>query len=163
MQKRLFIIRHGKSSWESEVRDVDRPLTERGVRNSYDMADRLAKVDLIPEKIYSSTGIRALHTSIIMARVWGLSEDAVSVRESLYMSGSDEIDKVLSDVPEEFNAVAVYGHNPAFTSYANRLLSTPLDNLPTAGVVVLTFEAASWKELFSGKLVDEHVDCPRKK
>ena len=152
-----------QSSWESEVRDVDRPLTERGVRNSYDMAERLAKVDLIPEKIYSSTGIRALHTAIIMARVWELPEDTVSVRESLYMSGAEEIDEVLSDVPEEFNAVAVYGHNPTFTSYANRFLSTPLENLPTTGVVVLTFEAASWKELFKGKLVDEHVDCPRKK
>ena len=71
MQKRLFIIRHGKSSWESEVRDMDRPLTKRGVDNSYDMALRLANVSLIPERIYSSTGIRALHTAVIMARVCG--------------------------------------------------------------------------------------------
>ncbi len=163
MQKRLFIIRHGKSSWESEVKDADRPLTKRGVENSYDMAQRLAEFDLIPEKIFSSTGIRALHTAVIMARVWELPDDAVSVRDSLYMSGSGEIDEVLGEVPEEVSAVAIYGHNPTFTAFVNRYLSTPLDNLPTTGVVVFTYEAKSWKELFNGKLLEEHVDCPKKR
>lgn len=163
MQKRLFIIRHGKSSWESEVRDMDRPLTKRGVDNSYDMAERLARVNLIPERIYSSTGIRALHTAVIMARVWELPDEALRVRDSLYMTGSSEIDALLADVPADVSSLALYGHNPTFTAYANRYLSTPLDNLPTAGVVVLTYEAESWKELFNGTLLEEHVDCPKKR
>ena len=142
---------------------MDRPLTERGVRNSYDMAARLAKADLVPEMLYSSTGIRALHTAVIMAREWKLPDDTLLARESLYMSGGREIDDVLAEIPENIESVAIYGHNPTFTAYANKYLSTPLDNLPTAGVVVLTFEAESWTTLSDGKLLEEVVDFPKKK
>ena len=82
MKRQLFIVRHGKSSWESEVRDIDRPLTERGVRNSYEMAERLLRAGLVPEKIYSSNGVRALHTAVIMARSWQLSSEVISVLSS---------------------------------------------------------------------------------
>ncbi len=162
MQKTLFIIRHGKSSWESEVGDIDRPLTERGVRNAYDMATRLANVNLIPERIYTSTAARALHTAVIMARVWELPEAVFSVRESLYMCGAADIDDVLAEIPEELNAVAIYGHNPTFTAYANQFLSSSIDNIPTAGVVVLTIETNSWTELRSGTVVEEVFDFPKK-
>lgn len=162
MHRKLIIIRHGKSSWESEVRDLDRPLTERGVRNSYDMALRLANTGMIPEKIYSSTGIRALHTAVIMARVWELPDDALSVRESLYMSGSGEIDLLLAEIPEEVNSIAIYGHNPTFTTYANRFVNAPIDNIPTAGVVVLTFDSDSWNEISRSNLVEEVFDYPKR-
>jgi len=162
MQKTLFIIRHGKSSWEAEVGDIDRPLTERGVRNAYDMATRLVKVNLIPEQIYTSTAARALHTATIMARVWELPEVAFSLRESLYMCGSAEINELLAEIPDELSAVAIYGHNPIFTELANQFLSTAIDNIPTAGVVVLTIETNSWTELRSGTVVEEVVDFPKK-
>lgn len=162
MQKTLFIIRHGKSSWESEVGDADRPLTERGVRNSYEMATRLANANLIPEQIYASGAARALHTAVIMARVWELPDDALAVRESLYMCGSAEINAVLAEIPEELNSVAIYGHNPIFTAFANHFLSSSVDNIPTAGVVVLTIEAISWTELRSGTVLEELVDFPKK-
>lgn len=142
---------------------MDRPLTDRGVRNSYDMAERFAKAKIIPEKIYSSTGIRALHTAVIMTRVWNLADEALSIRESLYMAGHDEIDQILSEIPSEINSVAIFGHNPAFTDFANRYLKEQLANLPTAGMVVLTFEADSWLEISRSNLIDEVVDCPSKK
>lgn len=162
MQRRLFIIRHGKSSWESEVRDMDRPLTDRGVRNSYEMAQRLAAAGMVPEKIYSSTGIRALHTAVIMAREWELPDEALSVRESLYMSGSNEIDMILAEIPEDVHSVAIYGHNPTFTGYANRFVNSSIDNIPTAGVVVLTFDTDNWNEISRSNLVEELFDYPKK-
>ncbi len=162
MQKTLFIIRHGKSSWESEVKDIDRPLTERGVRNSYEMATRLANANLIPELVYSSSAARALHTAVIMTRVWELPDKSFSIRELLYMSGAAEIDAVLAEIPEEVNSVAIYGHNPTFTAFANQFLSAAIDNIPTAGVVVLTIEASSWTELRSGTVLEEVVDFPKK-
>lgn len=162
MQKKLFIIRHGKSSWESEVRDMDRPLTERGVRNSYDMAERLAQAGMIPERIYSSTGIRALHTAVIMARVWELPDDVLLLRDSLYMSGSSEIDMLLAEIPEDIDSIAIFGHNPTFTGYANHFVNHSIDNIPTAGVVVLTFDTDNWNEISRSNLVEEVFDYPKK-
>lgn len=162
MHRKLYIIRHGKSSWESEVRDMDRPLTERGVRNSYDMAERLAKNGMIPEKVYSSTGIRALHTAVIMARVWNLPDQDLSVRASLYMSGSSEVDMLLAEIPDEVESAAIFGHNPAWTAYANRFMNHSIDNIPTAGVVILTFDTDSWNEISRSNLVEEVFDYPKK-
>lgn len=162
MHKKLFIIRHGKSSWESEVGDIDRPLTERGVRNSYEMATRLADAGMVPEKIYSSTGMRALHTAVIMARVWELPDEALSQRDSLYMSGKSEIDTVLAETPEDVHAVAIFGHNPTFTGYANLFVNQAIDNIPTAGVVVLTFDTDNWNEISRSNLVEEVFDYPKK-
>ncbi len=162
MQRKLFIIRHGKSSWESEVRDMDRPLTERGVRNSYDMAQRMVLAGMIPERIYSSTGIRALHTAVIMARVWELPDEALSVRDTLYMSGTNEIDSLLAELPDDVSSVAIYGHNPTFTGYANRFVNHAIDNIPTAGVVVLTFDTDNWNEISRSNLLEEVFDFPKK-
>lgn len=162
MHRKLFIIRHGKSSWESEVRDMDRPLTERGVNNSYEMAERLAQAGIIPEKIYSSTGIRALHTAVIMARVWELPDEALSVSDALYMSDSSEIDMLLAEIPGDVHSLAIYGHNPTFTAYANLFVKASIDNIPTAGVVVLTFDTDNWNEISRSNLVEEVFDYPKK-
>lgn len=126
------------------------------------MAERIARADLVPERIYCSTAARALHTAIIMARVWELPDDALSLRESLYMSGSQEIDEVLAELPDEVSSVAVFGHNPTFTSYANHFVNHAIDNIPTAGIVVLTFEANNWNEISRSNLVKEVFDYPRK-
>lgn len=162
MQRRLFIIRHSKSSWESEVQDLDRPLTDRGVRNSYEMAQRLADAGMVPEKIFSSTGIRALHTAVIMARVWELPDGALSLRESLYMTGSTAIDMLLAETTEDVHAIAIFGHNPTFTDYANLFVNSSIDKIPTTGVVVLTFDSENWSDISRSNLVEEVFDYPKK-
>ena len=60
--KKLIIVRHGKSSWEYDgILDIDRPLKQRGIRNGYEMAQRLSEADIVPDLIYSSSASRALH------------------------------------------------------------------------------------------------------
>ncbi len=51
MAKQLFIIRHAKSDWDDpKLSDHDRPLNKRGHKNAPEMARRLVKKHLIPEK-----------------------------------------------------------------------------------------------------------------
>lgn len=161
MQRKLFIVRHGKSSWETVVDDFDRPLAERGISNSYDMAKRLLREGLVPEEIYSSPANRALHTAIIMSRVWNLGEDKVHICEDLYLPSIDDIAGCIFRIPDQVTSAAVYGHNPGFTQFANRFLHPRIDNVPTAGVVILTLEMDSWTDLYNAKIVDEFVDFPK--
>ena len=52
MERRLFIVRHGKSSWEHEnLDDVDRPLAERGKRNAWEMAGRMLEDKMVPAPV----------------------------------------------------------------------------------------------------------------
>ena len=85
MERKLFIIRHGKSSWDHPgLDDIDRPLAERGILNSEEMAKRLSNKGLIPELLVSSPASRALNTALIMARFWMLKPAALQIYEPLY-------------------------------------------------------------------------------
>jgi len=162
MQRKLFIIRHGKSSWESIVSDIDRPLLERGVKNSYEMAARLAERNLVPELAMSSPANRALHTAIIMAKVWEMNDQDLLIRKSLYLPEVDDIAETIFEVDDQVASVAIFGHNPGFTQFANRFLDPQIDNLPTAGIVVLTLEMDTWSDLFSARIADTLFDYPKK-
>lgn len=162
MQRKLFIIRHGKSSWDSIVADIDRPLTERGVKNSYEMAVLLANRGEVPELVISSPANRALHTAVIMARSWELNDHRLLVRKSLYLPEIEDIAETLSEVDDTIASVAVFGHNPGFTQFANRFLEPQVDNVPTAGVVVVTMELDSWNDISDARVVDTFFGYPKK-
>jgi len=163
MDRQLYIIRHGKSSWDAIVDDLDRPLTERGVRNSYEMATRLQEKGLVPEAVYSSPANRALHTAIIMSRVWKVPEDRMHICMGLYLPEPDDIAAVVFGVPDELKTVAVYGHNPGFTEFANRFMKRPVDNVPTAGAVVVSMKLDSWSDLYNGRVKNVVFDYPKNK
>lgn len=164
MERRLFIIRHAKSSWDYEgLADIHRPLAERGIRNATTMAERLKERKLLPQLLLTSPATRALNTALIMSRIWGLPPEALQIREEIYEASFRDLDAVLETLPAEETDVAIFGHNPTFTLYANRFLDPPLDNLPTAGVVVVTLDTDGWDDLASSRITETYVDTPKRK
>ena len=163
MKRKLYIIRHGKSSWDNEgLDDIDRPLSQRGLKAAGMMAERLMAKGLVPDLIFSSPANRALNTALIMQRTWGLDPSRLEIFDDLYMAYLEEISDVVEKVPDKVESLAIFGHNPSFTMYANKFLRHPLDNLPTAGVVVVTLESDSWKRLGRKQVVETFVDFPKK-
>lgn len=160
----MLIIRHAKSSWDYDgLADLFRPLSERGLRNASTMAERLKKLKVIPELLLASPATRALNTALIMSRIWDLPPAALQIREEIYEAAPRDLDVVLESVPDDVTCVALFGHNPAFTRYSNRFLKSPLDNLPTAGVTVVTLDTEGWTDLDESRVVDTYVDYPKKK
>ncbi|MCP4311719.1 MAG: histidine phosphatase family protein [Bacteroidetes bacterium] len=163
MERKLFIIRHGKSSWDNEgLDDIDRPLSDRGTRSAAMMAGRLQEKELVPGLIYSSPANRALNTALIMKRAWGLDPSVLQIHDDLYMAYMSEITEVVGQAPDDEDSLAIFGHNPSFTQYANTFLKAPLDNLPTAGVVVVTLESESWKRIGRDHVTQTYVDYPKR-
>ena len=164
MERRLLIIRHGKSSWDHEgLDDIDRPLSDRGIRNAGEMARRLLERGTVPQLILSSPANRALNTALIMLRTWEMDTEKLQIHDPLYMAYVSEIEEVVAGVAREVKDLAVFGHNPSFTEYANRFLDEPLDNLPTAGVVELRLDTDDWNGIGRRDLIAAHVDYPKRK
>jgi phosphohistidine phosphatase len=164
MERRLYIIRHGKSSWDNDMLDdIDRPLANRGLRNAEEMALRLKNAGLVPQLVYTSPANRAKTTALIMCRHWGLGPSEIQFHDQLYMAYASEIQDVVSLAPDGISDLAIFGHNPSFTLFVNQFLDEPLDNLPTAGVAVLSFDSETWSELSREKVKQVVVDIPKKK
>ncbi len=163
-KRRLYIIRHGKSSWDNEgLDDIDRPLTQRGIRNAGEIAERFLRKSLNPQLILSSPANRALNTALIMSKIWDVSPENLQIHDPLYLADVSEIEQVVSSAPAEITDLAIFGHNPSFTMYANLFLASPLDNLPTAGAVVVTLESEEWDGIERRHVKGTYVDYPKRK
>ena len=164
MERKLFIIRHGKSSWDNEgLDDFDRPLAGRGIQGAEIMANRLLEKGLTPDLIFASPASRALNTALIMSRIWSFDPGSLQIHDDLYMAYVSEVVEVVKQAPDQVANLAIFGHNPSFTLYANTFLDMPLDNLPTAGVVVISLESDNWKGIGKKHVTHTHVDFPKRK
>ncbi len=161
--KKLIIVRHGKSSWGYEnVADIDRPLKNKGIKNSYEMAARVQDLGHEPDAIISSPAVRALHSAIIFLRVLKVPLDKLFVNELFYHASDNELFEKIKSLDNNVETLMVFGHNPTFTSLANLFVKNEIDNIPTTGIVVLTFSVDTWNQISSKNLVEEFFDYPKR-
>ncbi|HAN17959.1 MAG: hypothetical protein A2X13_10400 [Bacteroidetes bacterium GWC2_33_15] len=161
--KYLYIIRHGKSVRDfKDVPDYDRPLKEKGINDSYKIAEKLMIKKNIPQLIMSSPANRALHTALIFARIFNYPVDKISIIKDLYMSSESENMELVKEIDNPIKSVMLFGHNPSFTDFANSFLNEKIDELPTSGVVCLKFETDTWKNIGNIKPVEYFFDYPKK-
>ncbi|MGS2761534.1 SixA phosphatase family protein [Sinomicrobium sp. M5D2P9] len=148
--KQLTIIRHAKSSWDYSVGDRDRPLKEKGINDAILVASHVKDKIPIPDVVFSSPANRALHTCTIFLRMLDIPPEKLRLTWELYdFSGASVVNfiRMLSDDCEK---VMIFGHNHAFTEVSNNFGDRYTDNLPTSGIVHITFEGDSWKETGKG-------------
>ncbi len=163
MGKKIFIVRHGKSDWSTpDISDIDRPLKPRGVRDAYKMAKLLKQKKEQANLIISSPATRAIHTAIIFSRILQIPEKNILVEYKLYMADSAAIKEYCQNISDDYNEIMIVGHNPGFTSFANKFTPNDITNVPTSGLVILDFDCSSWKDIAPEVLKDHFFDYPRK-
>jgi len=156
--KELILIRHAKSDWANEsIKDIDRPLNERGYGDAYILAKWFKEEMGLPDQMLSSPATRAISTAFIFARVFGVKEKDVLLDETLYESDVKSYLKSISQTNNKINRLMVFGHNPTLTTVANELNKDLLfDNIPTCGIVKIGFEFNDWNAVLNkpeGKLL----------
>lgn len=155
-------MRHAKSSWAIPGQnDFDRALNERGKKDAPEMGKRIFKQGFNPQLIISSPAKRTLKTAKEVAKQLSYNEELIELENSIYNAHDDEIVSIIRDLDDAFNDVLVVGHNPAFTSIVGLLTTNLIENMPTAGVVLIYFDVQSWRQVsnHSGKL--EWFDFPK--
>jgi phosphohistidine phosphatase len=163
MAKSLHIVRHGKSSWDFEdISDIDRPLSPRGINNAYLMAKKLSERKVVPDLFLTSPANRALYTSIIIARILKFPYEKIIIEDNIYVGYNEDLIDMIRSQKDSLSHIFIFGHNPAFTSLANHLMDHYLDNIPTAGVVSLTYNINSWEEIGKVKPEKDFFDYPKR-
>ncbi len=161
--KKLFIVRHAKSSWDSPyLDDHDRPLNKRGKDNAPEMGRRLAKRNVLPDLMISSSAKRAFSTAKFIAKKISFPTNKIR-KESLFYHGNIEnIISIIQNVDDSVNILMIYGHNPGMTDLTNYLTGSMIYNIPTCGITEVDFYISSWNlvEKYTGKLIS--FDYPKK-
>lgn len=150
MGKQLLLIRHAKSDWSNgSLKDFDRPLNKRGLKNAPEMADRLIKLNIKPDLMVSSTALRALKTAKLFAEKWKIDQQHIKLEPAIYEASESTLLKVINNFDDQYETIALFGHNPGITDLANLLSNGHIYNMPTCSVVIITFEFDSWQLISS--------------
>ena len=158
----LLICRHAKSSWQdASLSDFDRPLNKRGERDAPEMGRRLAKQGLRPDLIMTSPAARALATALHYARQLGIPAGQVRRNQVQYAASVPELIGLIRTVDPGVATLMLVGHNPESTSLANVLGGLRIENIPTSGIVALTFGRRTWAELEAGAGTLLFFDFPK--
>ncbi|MCK4662965.1 MAG: histidine phosphatase family protein [Bacteroidales bacterium] len=161
--KKLYLIRHGKSNWDDdEISDFDRPLKNRGVKNAYEMVERLKNKDINPELILSSPANRALHTAVIFATQLNIDLSKLNICDYLYEFSTLDILKQITKINDKHESVMIFGHNPFITDLTNYLTGEFIENIPTAGIASIYFDLSSWQLITENSGTLDFFDYPKR-
>ena len=152
--KRLYIIRHAKSSWRNtELDDIDRPLNKRGKRDAPRMGVLLFEHGILPNLIISSPAKRARRTTKKLVKKMGAV--AIHIDQRLYFDDASGMLAVISELDDAVSTAMLVAHNPDCTRVVNELTNSDIVNIPTCGVAGIEFHLPSWKQisLGSGRLM----------
>ncbi len=146
--KKLYLIRHAKSSWSDPgLDDFDRPLNKRGLKDAAVMGKVLKKTFLKPDGIITSSARRAQETAEIIAHKIGFPIKKVVVEERIYEAVTYDLLEIITDLDDNLDTVILFGHNPGMTNLANRLNDIEIDNIPTCGIFAIEFDTKSWRKV----------------
>lgn len=148
--KQLILVRHAKSSWEAPLRDYDRPLTSRGIKDAHLVSSHI--VNHIPKTflVWSSAAKRASETAIIFAQNISFPVESIVFKEELYTFDERKLEQLIKSCSDDCGNLIVFGHNEAITNFVNKFGNILIDNVSTSGFVNIIFEQNSWKDLDKG-------------
>jgi len=153
IMKNLILIRHAKSSWEMPLNDIDRPIIQRGISDAHLVATNLLKSIPSTFVIHCSTAKRAQETAFIFSNTILYPSESIIFREELYTFDENRLEKNIKSISNEHENVILFGHNDAITNFVNKFGNIYIDNVPTAGLVWIQFEAENWDKIKNGKTI----------
>jgi phosphohistidine phosphatase len=156
MSRQLLILRHAKSSWDSDApTDFERPLSKRGQHDAPRMGAWLRQQGCIPDYVVSSPAKRAKQTVRRVCEALAIETDQTHWEPRIYEASPGTLLHVLADCPDKAETVLLVGHNPGLESLVEYLCGdrtpAPTDGklLPTATVARLAMPD-DWGQLETG-------------
>jgi phosphohistidine phosphatase len=151
----LSLLRHAKSSWKNPtLPDRERPLATRGAADAPLMGRAMAERGIDPELILCSSARRTVDTLALVLPELKV-EPKVVYEDALYHPSPAEMLQMLRALQPGASRVMIVGHNPEIQAFALALIGSGPRHLrdrlsekfPTAGLVVINFNAGLWSSV----------------
>ncbi len=159
--KTLFLMRHAKSVQDlNGIADIDRPLLQEGINGAHKLADHLKSEKIHVRHIVSSPAKRAIATTEIIAKTFGIGKDDILVYDELYKADIPAFEDCIYSLPDDWDDVMLVSHNPGITQFARNLAHLD-EPMPTSGVLSLSFNMDRWLNLYSSPPVFNFLMQPK--
>ncbi|SMF54077.1 phosphohistidine phosphatase [Tistlia consotensis] len=156
--RRLYLLRHAKSSWDDpEQREFDRPLARRGRRAASALGRALKARGLRPDLVLCSTAARAQETWRLVAAELPAAPPLRLLR-SLYLAAPSRLLERIRSADPAAETLLLVGHNPGLENLATQLagpgsapaaLEALSAKFPTAGLAVFELDGP-WDAIAPG-------------
>jgi phosphohistidine phosphatase len=162
--KRIFLIRHAKSSWgDFSVPDFDRPLNDRGKADAPAMAKRLLEKKIKIDAFISSPAKRARKTCKLFCSEYKVKEDNIILIDDLYLAPSVKFFEVIAALDNKYEDVAIFAHNPGISDFANDLRSgVRVDDMPTCSIFAVEADIKKWNDFKDAEKKFLFFDFPKR-
>ena len=143
--RRAYFIRHAKSSWaDPTLKDFDRPLNKRGLRDGPNMASKMKSVVDYVDLALCSPAVRTRATMSLFANE--ITFGNIVFNKHIYHAWPDALVQILQELDDDLKSIMVFGHNPGFTEVFNLFAKAPIANLPTCGIFELECRS-TWDDM----------------
>ena len=160
--KKLFLIRHAKSSWKNPLLDdFDRPLNKRGKNDAPLMGSILNQLGVRPDLIIASPAYRAKITAETIAYEVHYDKHDIHYYEDLYEASSENIIDTVKYLEDDKDIVFLVGHNPSLNFFAEEFLGFD-ENIPTCAVVEIEFDCDCWQDITTSNAEFISFEYPKK-
>jgi phosphohistidine phosphatase len=165
----LLVLRHAKSDrGDSSLRDFDRSLAPRGLRDAEGMGRYLAKRGMQVDLVICSPAVRARET-------FGLVQSLLPQRleidlcDEFYLATPSTLLVRLAQIPSHQHGVVIVGHNPGLEDLISLLCSSGKSGalerleqgLKTAALAEIEVTIDDWSQLSSGSGRLQRLTTPR--
>lgn len=150
--KSIIFFRHGKSDWDASFgSDHERPINTRGKRDSAVMGRFLADADHIPDRIITSSAVRARETleRAMAGGEWG--DVSTFITEELYDATPDDVLAVIRRQEDGWSRLLLVGHEPTWSQMIGRFIGTAAVKVSTATMSRIDFHAPKWEDVAFGR------------
>jgi phosphohistidine phosphatase len=152
-RRTLVLVRHGKSSWDFDVDDHERPLSARGRRDAEAIGRCLSERSLRPDLVLCSTATRTKQTWEY-AMAGGATAGELQYRREIYHAWVPELLTLIRGVPDDIHTLLVLGHAPGIPDLVEHVCVrtqsadwAQMDSkFPTSGLAVVNVPGP-WAEL----------------
>ena len=157
--KRLFLLRHAKSSWsDPRLADFDRPLNNRGLRAAPLMGRLMRERKVRPDLILCSPAERARQTAALVVEAARL-DTPLRYDERIYEATPARLLAVVSGAGDAGELLLV-GHNPGMEELVE-LLTGETRRMPTAALARITLDTEKWARPREGAARLEELVKPK--
>lgn len=152
--KTLYLLRHGKSDWNTGGPDHERPLAPRGIDAAGRIGRLLRDLDEVPDRVVSSSAVRARET-VRLAREAGEWAPEIELEPDFYGTDPERLLDWVRRVDDGTNSILLVGHQPTWSLFASGLIGGGQLRYPTAALAKIALHVDRWSdaEFGCGELV----------